>query len=62
MSGNLVLRLMYKGEHTLEIKGETYLKDMQWAKFARSDDGRMFAFLTPEVDALNVVRNELRIY
>lgn len=53
---------MYKGEHTLEIKGETYLKDMQWAKFARSDDGRMFAFLTPEVDALNVVRNELRIY
>lgn len=35
---------------------------MAWAKFQTSDDGSMFAFMTPEVDALNIVRSEIKIY
>lgn len=35
---------------------------MSWAKFARSEDGSYFAFLTPEVDANMEIRNEIKIY
>ena len=57
-----MLRIMFKGVNTLEQKGEILLKDVEWTKFITSRDGALLAILTPEIDALNEVHHEIKVY
>ena len=50
LQGNLVLRLLFSGEYSLEHKGEIVLEDTESAKFLFNDEGNLLALFKPELD------------
>lgn len=62
LEGNLILRVLYNGKHTLEEKGHILLRNVETAKIAQSADGSMIAVMTPDVNADNEIHNEIKVY
>ena len=62
LQGNLVLRLLYNGEHSLEQKGEIILKNTESAKFVFNDKGNMLAIFRPANDSKGVRRHFIDVY
>lgn len=62
LNGNLVLRLMHKGDNFLNVKKEIILRQLEWAKIVMSDDGQMIAIFSPETNSDGSIRHEIKIY
>ena len=62
LQGNLVMRLLYSGEHSLEQKGEIILKNTESARFVFNDQGNMLAIFRPGLDSKGVRRHFINVY